>query len=173
MAREIIGEKKLDRKLAKLGDKVSGNVALAGTRKSVQVLAKAMKRAIPARFKEARKGVGWKATKGRAASSRNKEQAAVAKAGVKVGRKKAQIEALGKAQADSRKSAGLRGVGIGANNFQWWIKGTKSRSGPRGSMPAKMPGFAASVATANKGAMKAASVIAMKKKLQTEVAKLK
>jgi len=148
----LSGEKALMRALKRLDEKGSKNIAFKGTRKQVQALAKQMKQDIPSRFKNARKGIGWRATKGRAASKRNNKRAAVAKAGVKVGIKKAKIEALGKQHNASRVGANGKkapGVGIGAASFQWWIRQTRSRRTNAGKytgqMGGYMPGFAGQV----------------------------
>jgi hypothetical protein len=167
------GEKALMRALKYLDEKASKNIAYKGTRKQVQALAKQMKQDIPSRFKNARKGVGWRATKGRAASSRNNKRAAVAKAGVKVGIKKAKIKALGEQHNASR--GGRPGVGIGAANFQWWIRRTRARRTHAGKYTGQMgghlPGFAGKSAKRAAGKMHLAGLREYRKQLNAEAKK--
>jgi len=167
------GEKALMRALKYLEEKASKNIAFKGTRKQVQALAKQMKQDIPSRFKNARKGIGWRATKGRAASKRNNKRAAVAKAGVKVGIKKARIKSLGEQHKASRGDA--PGVGIGAANFQWWIRRTRSRRTNAGKytgqMGGYMPGFAGKSAKRAAGKMHIAGLREYRKQLLIEAKK--
>lgn len=172
------GEKKLRRTLKTLEEKAAARIALAGTRKQVQELAKQMKRDIPGRFKTARKSIGWKATKGRAASKRNGKQAAIAKAGVGVGMKRQKRIALIAKQKAAR--AGRPGVGIGVGNFHWYIKGTGwksarvTRSGrDLGTTRAEAPGFAGKAARKAKGKIHLAGLREYRKRLTAEVAKAK
>ena len=174
------GEKALRRKLKALDQKIAARIALQGTRKQMQALAKQMKQDIPGRFKEARKGIGWKATKGRAATRRNGFQAAIAKAGVGVGIKKGRrLNAIFrkiKAQDDKAARGGRPGIGMGKFNFHWWIKGTKSRftkgGKATGNTGARMPGFAAKSARKARGKMHIAGLREYRKRLLVEVEKL-
>lgn len=169
----LAGEKALMRALKRLDEKGSKNIAFKGTRKQVQALAKQMKQDIPSRFKNARKGIGWRATKGRAASKRNNKRAAVAKAGVKVGIKKAKIKALGEQHKASR--GDRPGVGIGAANFQWWIRQTRSRRTNAGKYTGQMggylPGFAGKSAKRAAGKMHLAGLREYRKQLVIEAKK--
>ena len=173
MAASIYGDKRLDRKLKELGGKAAKRIAQAGVRKSVQVVAKAIKRDIPSRFKNARKGVGWRATMGRAASKYGGARAAVAKAGVGVGMKKAKREKLAAEHNASRND--MPGVGIGAGNFHWWVIGTKNRrtrGGRRtGRMRARMPGMAQRAAEKSAGPIKTAMAKEVSRQLLKEAAK--
>ena len=50
MAVSIYGDKRLDRKLKSLKTKAADRIAHAGVRKSVQVVAKAIKKEVPSRY---------------------------------------------------------------------------------------------------------------------------
>lgn len=169
------GEKELIRALKRLGEKSAVQIALYATRKQVQELAKQMKRDIPSQLKTARKSIGWKATKGRAASKRNNEQAAIAKAGVGVGMKRQKRLALIEKQKAAR--AGRPGVGIGVGNFHWWIKGTSDRvtsaGVSTGSTRANSPGFAGKALQKAKSKVQQAGLKEYRKRLVEAVAKAK
>jgi hypothetical protein len=175
MARSIYGDKQLDRKLKELGGKAADRIAHAGVRKSVQVIAKAIKKKVPSRFKNARKGIGWKATKGRKASKYRKNAVAPqSKAGVGVGMKKAKRKRL---IAEHKKSriGKKRGVGIGAGNFHWWVLGTNDRVNRKGvnlgGTKPMMPGMAINAANSVKGAITTAMAKEVSRQLIKETAK--
>ncbi len=172
--RAVLGEKALARKIKHLGGKGAVNIAQAGIRGSVQELAKVIKRDVPSRFKQARKGVGWKATKGHAVSKRRKNAvAAEAKAGVGVGMKKKKREALVKKHKASR--AGRPGAGIGPGNFHWWVIGTKQRYTRGGKYTgwtrSYIPGFATKAAMKGKAAIFVRSQKSMRTRLLFEAKK--
>ena len=175
MAVSIYGDKRLDRKLKSLKTKAADRIAHAGVRKSVQVVAKAIKKAVPSRFKNARKGIGWKATKGHKASKYRKNTVKPqSKAGVGVGMKKAKRKQLLGEHRRSR-SYPQKGVGIGAGNFHWWVIGTKNRTNRRGKSlggtKAMMPGMAMGAAMSAKGAIKTAMAKEVSRQLLKEAAK--
>jgi hypothetical protein len=104
----LIGDKLLIRKLRQLHKSSAYRATKAGGSKAMQIAAKAIKRAVPAKMKAARKGVGWKA-----GQRRGVKDSYSARAGVGVGIKR------GKFAATDR--AGRKGVGIGPANFHWVI----------------------------------------------------
>jgi len=170
----LAGRKELARKLKSLGGKGAVRIAQAGVRKSVQVLAKAIKKDVPSRFKNARKGIGWKAIKGRGVSKYRKTAvAAEAKAGVGVGMRKAKRLKLAAEHKAAR--GNKRGAGIGAGNFHWWVESTKPRhtKGGRytGWTRANMPGFAAKAAMKSKAAIFTAVAKETRKRLLIEARK--
>ena len=150
----IKGEKELKAKIQMLHKSASHRAVKAGALKSVQVAAKAIKRAIPARYKEAKKGIGWKAAKGKSGLDKGVFRA---KAGVGVGVKRSQIKLAAK-----QNRAGRKGVGIGAANFHWVVLGTKQRTTNAGRntgrMPQELPGFATKAVKPVKQQMLAASI---------------
>ena len=162
---QLIGEKELQRTLKRMRTTASYRVVQAGGKKAVQLAAKAMRKKIPSRFKEARKGVGWRAAKTRSTSN----STFTAKAGVAVGKKKSTLRALGETRA-SRRARGKSGVGIGPNNFHWWVTGTPHRR-KNGKMRAQMPNFASDAVRPVLGQMRAAQLAGSKVQLKKEVAK--
>jgi hypothetical protein len=175
MAKSIYGDKRLDRKLKSLEKKAADRIAHAGVRKSVQVIAKAIKKEVPSRFKNARKGIGWKATKGHKASKYRKNTVKPqSKAGVGVGMKKAKRKQL---LGEFRRSRTYpqKGVGIGAGNFHWWVIGTNDRTTRRGtttgSTRARMSGMAIKAAMSSKGAIKTAMAKEVSRQLIKEARK--
>ena len=169
----VYGDKQLDRKLKSLKEKTAKRIAHAGVRKGVQTLAKFIKKDVPSRFKNARKGVGWKATKGRKASKyRLKNVAAQAKAGVGVGVKARRRKILKAADVKAGPRTG-KGIGIGWGNFHWWVLGTKNRTTrggkSTGSTKEQMPGFAAKAAAKSKSAVKTAMAKEVARQLVKDV----
>ena len=175
MAVSIYGDKKLDRKLKELKTKAADRIAFAGVRKSVQVLAKFIKKDVPSRFKNARKGVGWRATKGRKASKyRKNDVAPQSKAGVGVGVNAKKRGALKKDLAKTKRT-GKPGVGIGYNNFHWWVIGTNNRvtrtGRSTGSTRAMMDGFAMNAAKKARSAIRTAMAKEVSRQLIKEVSR--
>lgn len=162
------GEKELRRRLLTLEHKTAIKIAIKGSRKGVQFLAKEIKKEIPSRFKQARKGIGWKAKRA------TKKTHAISKAGVAVGKKKTNLQALQAELANMRGKS--RGVGIGPANFHWWILGTDQRftkkGHPTGKMPARMPGLARQVAARSQQGVKIAILRELRKQLFAEVKKM-
>jgi hypothetical protein len=176
MAKSIYGDKKLDRKLKELGGKAADRIAHAGVRKSVQVVAKAIKKDVPPRFKNARKGIGWKATKGHKASKYRKNTVKPqSKAGVGVGMKKAKRKKLAE-EHKAKRIGNKRGAGIGAGNFHWWVIGTKNRVNRKGvnlgGTRAMMDGMAMKASMSARGAIKTAMAKEVSRQLLKEAAKI-
>ena len=163
---QLIGEKKLQRTLKRMRTTASYRVVQAGGKKAVQLAAKAIRKAVPSRFKSARKGVGWSAKRKRGS---NTAGTFIAKAGVAVGKKKAALRALGETRA-SRRARGKGGVGIGPNSFHWWVTGTPHRR-KHGKMRAQLPNFASDAVRPALGQMRAAQLAGSKAQLLKEVAK--
>ena len=150
----ISGQKELLKKLEMLHKSASYRAMKAGSSKAMQVAAKAIKRAVPAKYKEARKAIGWKVGKVKGGINKGVFRS---RAGVGVGVKRAKI-------ANAKKSGrrGRRGVGIGAANFHWVVLGTVNRATRgmqrTGSTKAELPGFASKAIGPAKSQMLAASI---------------
>ncbi len=116
----VTGDRELDKKLATMSDKAQKKVLKPAIAAGLRVEAKAMKAAIPANMKDAKKAIGSRFNK----SKRNGEE--MAKVGAGVGIKSAKIRKDAAKQKTRR--TGRPGVGIGARNIQWFILGTAERS---------------------------------------------
>jgi len=136
----VSGVKELEAMLNMLHKSSAYRAIKAGSAKSMQVAAKAIKNAVPSQYKEARKGIRWRAGKGTRGFMKNVFRA---RAGVAVGIKRAKLKALGQQQKLKREKSARPGVGIGPSNIQWMIMGTKNRvtrSGRRtGSTKPELP----------------------------------
>lgn len=141
----------------------------SGLRKEGQQAVKILKRNIPAKFKQARKGIGYSFGRRGARFTVN----TILKVGVKVGKKTAYTEALGTARRLARKASSKKGVGIGAENLHWPILGTKPRyvnngwgiKGNRiyvGRMKSMMPDFVIRHVTSSKSLLTTAFAIGAK-----------
>jgi hypothetical protein len=163
----IKGEKELLAKLEMLHKSSAYRAVKAGASKSMQVAAKAIKKAIPPKYKEARKGIGWKAAKGKSGLQKGVFRA---RAGVGVGVKRSKIQAAKKADRKGRK-----GVGIGAANFHWLVLGTSFRTTEAGrntgSTKPEFPGFATKAIAPVKSQMLAASIRGSWASIRKDVAK--
>lgn len=158
------GEKELRRRIRALEVGAAKKVMAPATRDYMKVTAKHMRREIPSRFKNARKGIGWRFRKGR------QHQKVTAKVGVHVGKKMNKLDGIQEQVSTNRRGRG--GVGIGARNIHWLILGTGARfrrdGSPTGSMPATMPNFASRVAASSKSESK----VAMLRRARIELRKL-
>ena len=150
----------------------------AGLRKEGQQIVKILKRNIPSRFKDARKGIGYSFGKRGARFTLN----SIMKVGVKVGKKTAYTEALGQKRKLARKAAGKKGVGIGAENLHWPTLGTKARyvkngwgiPGNRiyvGRMKSTMPAFVIKHVTSSKSLLTTAFATGARKQMLKEAYK--
>lgn len=148
----VQGEEEIRRRIQALERGVAKKIMVPASREALKVIAKTMRREIPARFKNARRGVGWRVRKGKI------NQDVQSKVGVAVGKKRAKLAAIQKEASASRPRG--RGVGIGARNFHWAVLGTGTRTRKdgtsTGAMRAKFPGFAARAASSAGMASKAA-----------------
>jgi len=117
----IEGAYSLLKNLQTLNDKAIKAVASAGLRKEAQETAKVVKADIPSRYKDARKAIGWRFSKGKKAWTGH----IFAKAGTGVGfRKGTKRRAAAFATKDRN---GRKGVGIGVPNIHWFYTGTDHR----------------------------------------------
>ena len=115
-AASVTGDKQFDRRLRQLPEKVQKKLAKASLTAGLRVLVKAIKAEIPSTWKEGRKAIGQRVTRGKAGASKGIH---FSKAGVGVGLRKSKKAAV------ARKKG--KGVGIGATNFHWFILGTEDR----------------------------------------------
>ena len=114
----ITGVKELDAKLSMLKTSARNKIMRPAMQKAARAEAKAIKAAVPAQFKDAKKAIGSKVKiKG--------QHEVTAKAGAAVGIKRDKAAKLESRQKGKR--SGRPGVGIGARNIHWFILGT----GPR------------------------------------------
>ena len=118
MSAFVTGDKEIDRKLADLKQSAQNKVARPSLTKGARLSAKAMKAAVPANLKDAKKAIGFKV------KVKGSDQI-IAKAGAAVGVKKSRLEKQLAKQKGKR--AGHPGVGISAANIQWFIMGTADR----------------------------------------------
>ena len=150
----------------------------AGLRKEGQETVKILKRNIPSKFKQARKGIGYSFGRRGARFTLN----SILKVGVKVGKKTAYTESLGTARNLARKASGKKGRGIGAENLHWPILGTKPRyvnngwgiKGNRiyvGRMKSTMPDFVIRYVTSSKSLLTTAFATGARKQLLKEAYK--
>ena len=143
----------------------------AGLRKEGQQAVKILKRNIPAKFKQARKGIGYSFGRRGAKFTLN----SILKVGVKVGKKRAYTEALGAIRRAERKASGKKGVGIGGENLHWPILGTKPRFTKTGHytgrMPSMMPAFVNNNVSANKSILATAFAVGARQQMLKELYK--
>ena len=111
MTATITGDRKLDAKLKRLGDKAAKKVSAQGIRAGLRVIVKAIKSEIPSHMKEAKKAIG-------SHFKRKKSGEVTAKVGAAVGKKKTAAGGRGDKP----------GVGIGAANIHWLLLGTGERT---------------------------------------------
>lgn len=153
-------------------------IVKSGLRKEGQQAVKILKRNIPAKFKQARKGIGYSFGRRGARFTVN----TILKVGVKVGKKTAYTEALGAARSLTRKASGKKGVGIGAENLHWPILGTKPRyvnngwgiKGNRiyvGRMKSMMPSFVIKNVMSSKELLKTAFYVGARQQMLKELYK--
>lgn len=169
-AKLIQGDKELKSLLKHMRTTSARRVTTAGAAESGKQLAKMVKATIPARFKGARKAIGWRRLKVKEAAGGG------AKIGGRVGRSS-------RASSASRKRDNRKGVGIGANNIHWFIQDAKHRKrytgkkrGVRrytGVMLSHTAGIPSVSKTANRnsGVLRAAFTQAARKQLNKEIAK--
>jgi len=126
------------RKLTILETKSSGKVLAAIVRAQLTVIRKQMKADVSSKVKEGRKGV-----RSRFKNSARKN-VIQAKVGFGVGKKQRAKKAYPKKINRMGNKSG--GVGISAQNFHWWVAGTKlrqtKRDADRGEMPSMQLGLA-------------------------------
>lgn len=112
----VSGFEDLDRVFRELSKGMANRIARPGLIKAARLVAKRVKAAIPAKFKDARKGIKAKSVK----TKRNAGFAS-AKVGFNVGQKKNKRGKL------KTRNAKRKGVGIGAPNAFWFALGTDER----------------------------------------------
>lgn len=155
----LTGYRSLDRKLKHMRKSAAGRAVTAGLRKAGQDLTKKVKAEIPSRFKDARKGVGWRKVK----------KKVEIKVGARVGKRK---------NLKVKDRTGRKGVGISAANLHWLFLGTKNRyTGKKGGVKRYTGRMAAQVkpvnriASQNAGTMRRLIKENTWKQIQKEVAK--
>ena len=135
----IGGKEELLKKLEMLHKSASYRAMKAGSSKAMQVAAKAIKRAVPAKYKEARKAIGWKVGKVKGGINKGVFRS---RAGVGVGVKRTKI-----ANAKKSDRRGRKGVNRATRGMQ-----------RTGSTKAELPGFASKAIGPAKSQMLAASI---------------
>lgn len=117
----VTGDRAIDKKLAALADqqKLIKKIVRPAIAAGLRVAAKAMKAAVPANMKDAKKSIGSRFGKSQRTGT------VMAKAGAAVGMKKAQRARINARVASKRE--GHPGVGIGPSNVMWFILGTEER----------------------------------------------
>lgn len=160
--RIVLGDKELDRKLAKLKKSTANKVAAAGVRGMLSVLVKYQRAAV--KNPRVRPAIGSRFKK------RRDDQRVVAVAGAGVGNTtKRQAQ-----KATARASGGRPGVGISKNNVHWYILGTGTRTTRGGANRGRMPANDAirRGTAAGLGPARAAMVQKAMRRFEKEVAKL-
>jgi hypothetical protein len=159
MVAAIEGDKQLQRALKELKESAAKRAIGLGLRKAAQEGAKYVKATVPSKYKNARRGVGWRSLKRRF----NRGEPG-AKVGAGVGKRQKtdttqrKIAFIRKQNATRKRRSSKGGVGITANNIHWLILGAgmkkprytgamkgKSTGKPvryRGRMEPQMPGVA-------------------------------
>jgi hypothetical protein len=176
MAATITGDKALDKKLSRLGDKAAARVTKKAIGKAGRTILKGMKAKVPSRLKDAKKALGFRFDKKGGA---NKDQVR-AKVGAAVGVKKGAIEKQKAARAKKGKKTSFF---ISARNIQWFLLGTQRRTRKRiggflagkskssnattGIMPPQMSAVREGYA-ATEGAAKAVLIQTLKEGIATE-----
>lgn len=115
MSSEVLGVESVKKKLEALRLSVQNKLVKASITAGGRVLVKAIKKQIPSRWKDGRKTVRQRFMKGQRYGS----PAAMAKVGIGVAMKKKKIPPTAKRNR--------KGVGIGFNNFHWFVLGTEER----------------------------------------------
>jgi len=166
-ATTVLGDKQLQKTLKRMRETSARRVATAGSAEAAKVLTKAVKSKVPSRYKSIRKAIAWRRLKKREAVD----------GGAKIG---AAVARGSKAYARG-KSSSQKGIGIGANNIQWWFLGSHKtpnrhtgKSGGAviftGKMPAQMAPVQ-SIANSKRGQMGQAFVRGATKRLEKEIQK--
>jgi len=125
----VEGMEEIRKKLESLKDKGGRRILKAALRAAVNEIGKEMRRQLPANVKEGRTAI-----RGLVKGTRR----VTAKVGVHVGK--------GRSKQPKNNTPSRGGVGIGAPNVHWWIRGTAIRATSDGSDRGKMPGFAMGLA---------------------------
>ena len=163
-SKAITGDKKLQKILKRMRTTAARRTMTAGAAEACKQLSKMIKSEVPSRYKTVRKAIAWRRLKVREAPDGG------AKVGGRVGRGS-------KAYARGAQP-GRRGVGIGARNIHWFIKGTQRRvtgeSGGvirrTGAMPPQIAPVKV-IAMRNRSRLRAVYVEGARRQLKKEVAK--
>jgi len=144
-ARILTGDKELDARLNKIKLRAANKIVRPAMLRGMRLILKSIKSRVPTNLKGAKRAMGM--------SLKVKGDAAVAKIGAGVGKRKKKSTAK-----EGPVRAKGSGVGIGARNIHWFILGTGPRTQKKtgqdtGSMPAQIPdavkgGFSSSGASA-------------------------
>lgn len=114
---EVIGLDEVNAKLAMLRRSAQNKAIRPALTKGARILAKGMKAAVPAKFKDAKAAIGFRV--------KLKGDEVIAKVGASVGIKKEKLEKQIAKQGARR--GGRPGVGISAANIHWFIFWTAER----------------------------------------------
>lgn len=115
---QLFGEVQLIRKMDQLKTRVQKKLARQSVLAAARVVAKAIKKEIPSAWKEGRKSIGSSAKDDKTTG------VVMGKAGVGVGMKKGK---RAKINAKLKPRGKRKGVGLGVNNFHWFLMGTDDR----------------------------------------------
>lgn len=116
----VTGIKELDRKMARMKNRVQTKIVKAAIRAGLSVGSKEVRAQIPSQYKTARKAIGWRFKK-------NKKKGVMeAKVGVAVGKKQAKLREWGRKEEDKRRAAGKKGLGISPMTLHWFVVGTST-----------------------------------------------
>lgn len=159
MTAVLLGDKELDRKLRRLGEKSSKKAIVAGIRASMTPIAKAMRAAInaseasPELKREARKSIG-----ARFGKVFGRSDVREAKVGFSVGKKQKKLKKTGGGKSG--------GVGVSARNIHWFVLGTDEREHKSGRATGQIANVFGQVTRLAMAGSAAASLAAARKKIK-------
>lgn len=122
MGISVDGIANLDRRLKTLAVRVQKKLVRNALTAGMRIVAKAIKREVPSKWKAGRRAVGQSVK----VDKYDKPGQLTGKAGVGVGMKRTKLQKLN-AAAKARGRGHKKGVGLGVANFHWFVAGTEDR----------------------------------------------
>jgi hypothetical protein len=119
----LSGDRELKKNMEALSKAVNNRISKKALSVGTKIIAKAIKRQIPASQKSARKAIGASVQRPRKGKFKG---FTFAKAGAGVGMKKEKRQRIN-AQAKFNRKSKRKGVGIGVSNVMWLLEGTDKR----------------------------------------------
>lgn len=120
MGISVDGIANLDRRLKTLAVRVQKKLVRNALTAGLRIVAKAIKREVPSKWKAGRRAVGQSVKV-------DKSGLLVGKAGVGVGMKRRRAEKINATAKAKRAGKDKKGVGLGVANFHWFVMGTDPR----------------------------------------------
>lgn len=119
MRMSIHGIAAFDQRLQRLKDRVQKKLIRNAMTAGLRIVAKAIKKELPSKWKAGRKGIGQSV-------KNDKTGVVVGKAGVGAGIKRKRSAKI-TAEAKFNRSGKKKGVGLGVANIHWFLMGTENR----------------------------------------------